>query len=325
LQPRSDGIPGADRTTRSQRRLADELDDDQIIVGGDRRTRAIVVGELDYTRRTPMFEGRRPNYGAIITTSPDSLAAWQDVGVDLLDVPGDLDPARTYADGRSSYLVRNPAEPSRLAIACFDRPLLFEADVVLLQEATGAQIVQRTPVFGVTRLFQDREVVSWDGRSWTARTTAYSLLPNLRAELPDLDPDLARGLLTLAVHWLAPARAGATIVVHHGGAEGSFDTSGATTPPGLRLTNRRHYPPLLSFLLQHDLATLVDTDGTVRAIGVGLLSSTEADAAITNDRGMRHRSAQRWSFDHPHAVVVVVSSDGPVTVYRAGDVMIGHA
>jgi DNA integrity scanning protein DisA with diadenylate cyclase activity len=37
---------------------------------------------------------------------------------------------------------------------------------------------------------------------------------------------------------------------------------------------------------------------------------------------MRHRSAQRYSYDQPTATIVVVSEDGPVTVYRRGEVIV---
>ena len=313
-----------DRTARSQRRLAEELEDDRIVVDGDGTTASVVVEEMDYTRSTPMFEGRRPMYGAIITAEPLTLRGWDGADVDLIDAPSDLGDARRFADGRASYLVRNPTDLAHHVLACFDRPLLFEADVVLLQEATGALIVQRTPVFGVTRLFQDGQVVSWDGGGWTSRATAHSLLPALMAAAPELDPTVADGLLTLAVHWLSPARAGATLAVLPPTTDASLDTSGATTPPPLTLTDRRHFPPLLSCLLQRDLATLVDLDGALHAVGVGLLTVGDVDTTLDDDRGMRHRSARRWSVEHPEAVIAVVSSDGPVTVYLGGEAVIGR-
>jgi DNA integrity scanning protein DisA with diadenylate cyclase activity len=259
----------------------------------------------------------------MITADPHALARWDGASADLVDACCDLDAARTYADGRSSYLVRNPNHPDRMTVACFDRPLQFEADLVLLQQATGALIVQRTPVFGVSRVFTDDRVISWNGRSWTGRATAQSLLPDLLARAPDLDQRVAEGMLTLAIHWLAPARTGATLVVHDDYEDSSLDRSGATPGPGLTITDRRHYPPLLSTLMQRDLATLIDPRGDLHALGVGLRASDTAQATVNNEGGMRHRSAQRWSHDHPRATVTVVSADGPVTVYRGGITVIG--
>src|SRR5262249_47191678 len=116
--------------------------------------------------------------------------------------------------------------------------------------------------------------------------------------------------------------------------------------PDLSVTTRHHYPALLAALYQTDLATVVDDDGSVRRIGVALRSTPEADATVTPRRkaapgrgsgpdggdslgeavadraerswGMRHLSAARYTFDQPGSVAVVVSEDGPVTVFYRG-------
>jgi hypothetical protein len=305
--------------TSSQRRLAEELEEDGVTVSDEPVARRLIIEELDHARRIPAFEGRRPVYGAMVTSSPERLR-----GIDLVDVRHGLEDARTYADGRSAYLVRRPDHPSVLALACFDRNMQFEADLVALQEATGASIVQRTPVFAVTRLFRTGQVVSWNGRSWSVRPTASSLLPTLLDAAPEVDENVARGVLDLAIHWLSPTRSGATLIIQDSDDDGSFDLSTATTPPPLNVTDRRHRPPLLSTLMQRDLAAAFDASGNMYSVGVGLRFSVEAEAQTGSTGGMRHRSAERWSFDHPGAVVVVVSEDGPVTVYRAGRALLAH-
>jgi len=88
--------------------------------------------------------------------------------------------------------------------------------------------------------------------------------------------------------------------------------------PRLTLKNRRHYPALFASLQQHDLATLVTADGSIEYLGVGLRSSEEAERNVDTNRGMRHRSAQRFSYDHPSTTIAVVSEDGPVTIFRHG-------
>jgi len=56
----NDGLP------RQLRRLADELDDDGVVLPSEHDFRCRVLDELDHCRRTPVFEGRRPTYGAIV-------------------------------------------------------------------------------------------------------------------------------------------------------------------------------------------------------------------------------------------------------------------
>ena len=98
--------------SRSERRLADELEEDGVTLAEDPAAARLIIEELDHVRRIPMFERRHPIYGAIVTSSPERLP-----GTDLVNAPYDLADARTYADGRSSYLVRRPDDPSVVAIA----------------------------------------------------------------------------------------------------------------------------------------------------------------------------------------------------------------
>ncbi|MDY7099889.1 MAG: DNA integrity scanning protein DisA nucleotide-binding domain protein [Actinomycetota bacterium] len=307
------------------RRLAEELTEDGIeLVPDDPVARGQVLYELDHARRVPAFENRHPTYGAIILPAGRTFIGNVEE-VDIIDLDHlDLASARSYADGRSAFLVHRPdATP---VLACFDRPIQFESELVHLQESTGAQIVQRTAVLGSVRLFTDEAVLSWTGRHWAARPTATTLLPGLRASSPELRPDVARGLLDLAVHILSPSKVGATLVVTDKASivldeavvGHALDIATAKRAPALSVTNSRHYQALFSSLRQHDLATLISATGRVEYLEVGLRSSREADVAVDAERGMRHRSAQRFSFDHPCKTLVVVSEDGPVTIYRNG-------
>jgi hypothetical protein len=310
-------VAGAASLSGSARRLAEELEEDGVTLDAEPGTRELLLDELDYARRIPMFEGRRPLYGSFSLPPGTSLAEVDGVGdvVPLDGLPREM--ARTFADGRSAFVVNRQGEPPQLV--CFDRSVQYEADLVRLQEITGAHIVQRTAVFGQVRLFTRHRVVAWDGQAWTDRPTAVALLGGLREVAPGLDPAVAEGLLDLAVHWLSPARVGATIVVHEEGfAWASMDVATKFRAPRLSITNRRHYPALFASLQQHDLATLVTADGSVEYLGVGLRSSPEAERAVDSDRGMRHRSAQRFSYDHPSTTTAVVSENGPVTIFRGG-------
>lgn len=303
--------------TGATRRLAEELAEDGITLTDEPEVQRWIIDELDHARRIPVFEGRRPLYGAFVVPPDRSIVRVRE-DLELLDVDGlSLDNARAYADGRSTFLVHHSGRGTQLA--CFDRPIQYEADLVALQEATGAHIIQRTAVLGVVRLFTDRSVVAWNGRSWDARPTASAVLPALRSCAPALLPEVADAVLDLAVHWLSPARIGATLVIHHGDIPWhALDAATASQAPALSILNRRHFPALFASLAQHDLATLITDDGQVEYLSVALLSSAEAETAVTGERGMRHRSAQRFSFDEPSTTVVVVSEDGPVTIYRGG-------
>lgn len=312
--------------TRWLQRLADEFEDDGIELPADPEFCGLLFEELDHCRRVPMFEGRRPTYGAIILPRGRAVAEYR-AGLDAIDydlVPLDDDhtAGRIYADGRASFLVRSVG--GGVALACFAGSMLMEADLVRLQRTTCGAIIQRTPVLDVVRLAIDESMVTWDGRQWHRRPTAIALADVLIERVPELDVSFANHLLELAVHWLAPSRIGATIVVHDGDAIewSSLDTSTAARTPQLSVCDRRHFSALTTVLRQHDLAVIVDRDGSLRKVAVGLRWTPEAERAVSSDRGMRHRSAQRYSHDHPTATLVVVSEDGPVSVFRSGAVVV---
>ncbi len=308
--------------TRAHERLREELADDGVALpgGGDPAMRPMVstlLHELDLARRPPVFEGRSSVFGTMILADEASLVIGRDL-MEVIDLDMPLDQARRFAEGRSTFLVRQA--DGGLQLACFRRTIQYEADLVEVQHATGAYIVQRT-VMGTARLVTRTGVIEWTGSRWRFRPSARSHLPALRAAVPESPDHVLRGLLDLAAHWLSPARIGATFLLDleprphddHG-----QDHSAALRAPSLSVAKRHHYPAIFAVLAQTDLATLVSAEGDVTDLGVGLRSSVESEAAVTMANGMRHRSAARYTWDHAHIVAFVVSEDGPVTLFRHG-------
>jgi hypothetical protein len=307
---RSDGL------SRAARRLASELADDGVALDVDGPLLDMLLEELVYARRPPQHERRTPLYGSMIVPDDRALISAGEL-IELIpvdDVPLPL--ARRFADGRSTYLAMQP-NGGRL-LAFFRRSVQYEADLVEIQDDTGAFIVQRTPLHEVTRLFTPTSAVEWAGYRWTTRLNARAQHALLKPFLPGISSPVLSGLLELALHWLSPGRVGATLVVPVDHGDSGLDLQHAIAVPGLSVTSRHHYPALFAALMQTDLATIVSADGTAHHIGVGLYSSTEADLAVGTARGMRHRSAARYTYDHPASVAIVVSEDGPVTVFHRG-------
>lgn len=309
-------MDGAAELSRPARRLHAELADDGVAIDAPDPVLALVLDELAYARRPPQFERRTPLYGSMIVPDDRSLISAGEL-VELIRVDDQpLPDARRFADGRSTYLVVQP-DGTRL-LAFFRRSVQYEADMVEVQGDTGAFIVQRTPVLSVTRLFTADSTIEWTGDRWTARPNARAQHALLQPFLPGVAPPVLGGLLELAVHWLSPARAGATLVLPGRDGDAGLDLEHSAPVPGLSVTVRHHYPALLAALLQSDLATVVDATGRAHHIGVGLHSSPAAVEAVTTARGMRHRSAARYTYDQPGSLAVVVSEDGPVTVFHRG-------
>ena len=304
------------------RRLAEELSDEAIpaLDGAPDRVAALV--ELAYALRPQVHEGRAPSYGAILPPGLDQGVAaatrpMREV-CDLIAVHElDLQFARRFADGVTSFTVRSPEGIEHLA--CFDRNMADEYDLVRLQSALGGLIIQRHPG-GQVRVFGPAGVVRWDAISWHHDAPLVAWLERLQWLAPELPIEGVSPLLRFAIHELGGRRIGATLI---------WRPTERTPPahryeplvhnaPHLRLDHVGEEAALAQALSQTDGAALFDHAMTLTALGVRLAPSTEAERRIGALGGMRHTSALRYSHDDPHAIVIVVSDAGPVTVMHAG-------
>ncbi len=297
-------------------RLRDELVEDG--VDAPEVHDVLAVAELDHARRPPVHENRAPLYGSLVMPAGGD-ASWCRSVAEVVEMGSvTLAEVRRFADGRSAFVIQVPGRPP--ALACFERSVQYEADLVGVQAATSATIAQRTTM-GTARLFTPVGVIEWTGRSWSLRPNARAHVAALGPSLPEVPAGLLERVLDLCVHWLSPARVGTTIVLHLDGWDGAtgLDRTSAVAAPGLGIARRSHFAALLAASSQTDLATLVDPDGDVVALGVGLRPSTVAEQVVEATGGMRHRSARRYTFDHPRTVAFVVSEDGPVSVFSGGE------
>ncbi len=71
-------------------------------------------------------------------------------------------------------------------------------------------------------------------------------------------------------------------------------------------------------LSQTDGAALFDNEGTLTGLGVRLIPSRAAEEMVGPIGGTRHTNARRFSYDEPKSVIIAISEDGPVTVFRQG-------
>jgi hypothetical protein len=311
-------IRDAQVLARRLARLREELVDLEVPLPIDADGGAILLEELDYARHPALHEGRAPRYGALISLG--ARPAWDKLSAPtkLESAGADMEVLRRLADGRASFVVRRLGAPDGLV--CFDRSLEYESSAVRLRSETGAFVIQRNAT-GLVRVCGPNGVVSWDGTHWSLKPLAEHRAAAIRRLVPQAPPDVLAGLLELCVHWLSAGRIGATLVLALEGDPRDLehlDLSSAISTPPLYVTRREHLPPLLSVLSQMDRAALVDRDGRVTTVGVGLRSSDRSVALVDSTGGTRHTSARRFSFDEPTVIGFVVSADGPVSVFSDG-------
>ncbi|HKY16431.1 MAG TPA: diadenylate cyclase [Microthrixaceae bacterium] len=301
-------------------RLRDELDELGFDLTGSMPWYDLLLEELDYALHPRVHERRIPSVGTIVapTTDPDTWEEGTELEITRRPIgPMPITGARMFADGLSSFFVREA--DGNGSIAVFDRPAGSERDLVVIAEVTGATVVQRHPA-GQVRVVGSFGLLRWDGIAWHHEPPMSAWIESVsscewgnRVVLTDL--------LEFAVHDLGARGAGAILVYRPTDADTDAFERRLPSPPPLRITRAVDLAPLRHVLSQVDGAAIFDDGGTLRELGVRLIPSGDAVAEVEGYRGMRHTSARRYSYDDPETTVIVVSDDGPVTVWRGGELL----
>lgn len=303
------------------RRLTEELIEEQLGVVERSSVPDVLVDEIDYALRPPRHERRTPSYGSFVLPER-AVATWRDeTGLEVVtsSTSDEFDDAvRRYADGLTSWTVRTRNGVDSMVV--FDRAAGSERDLVVLAHATGATIVQRHPN-GEVRLVGSFGVARWDGLGWHTEPPVDSWLHHATIGIDDDHTRSLDQLLRFAVHDLGAQGVGSLLVFDPADTRATHLEHRLADPPPLNVGRPSDLAPLRHVLTQTDGAALFGTSGELLALGVLLVPSAASESAAGALGGTRHTSARRYSYDDPDAVVIAVSEDGPVTVFRRGDVI----
>jgi hypothetical protein len=305
-------------TPSQLRRLVEELGEVGLVLDGSEAWHPLAIEEIAYAIRPKVHERYVPSYGAIIepTTEP---AEWRSVTGLVIDRgPLTMHPdstTRRYSDGIASWLMRHTDGANEWVT--LDRPAGSERDVVVLAGALGATIVQRHPT-GIVRVVGPYGVYRWAGLGWRHEPLVSHWIDGL-ASGDHEERHVLQRLLEFAVHDLGARGIGAILVYRPDESLTLSHELRLQTPPRLRITWPMSLAPMRHALAQTDGAALFDEDGVLLQIGVRLVPTIEAEVGVDGFKGMRHTAARRYSYDDQGATVIVVSEDGPVTVFRSGE------
>lgn len=317
------------------RRLAEELD--------ELRTREPVAGsmtgaashdelrrltadetfleEVDRALRPVVHERRIASSGTILDPRSDPRTWETGTELEIAHTTIGLssaDDARRFADGLSSWFLRRHDQADELLM--FDRPAGSERDLVVMARVFATTIVQRHPS-GVVRVAGDLGVLRWDGVGWHHEPPLATWIDSVATGADDGSSEVLTALLEFAVHDLGASGVGALLIHRPADVEGPLLERRVAPPPPLRADAPFHLAPLRHALAQVDGATVFDAHGLLCCLGVRLVPSLTAERDIDGFGGTRHTSGRRYSYDDPAATVIAVSEDGPVTVFRNGEVL----
>ncbi|HEY3144497.1 MAG TPA: diadenylate cyclase [Acidimicrobiales bacterium] len=303
------------------RRLAEELDESGLHLDATEDLHDMLLEEIDLALRPPVHERRVASSGTILEPLSDP-ATWgpgTQLDITLKSVGQQpLPAARRFADGLSSWLLRRTDGTTEWLV--FDRPAGSERDLVVLANVLDATIVQRHPA-GSVRVVGQFGVLRWEGFSWHHEPPVGSWMDTVTACSVHGDRAVLEALLEFAVHDLGSMGIGALLIYRPNGQPGPAVDERLPAPPPLRILRPAHLAPLRHALAQVDGATIFDSEGVLRQLGVRLVPTPAAEEMVEALGGTRHTSGRRYSHDDPLATVIAVSEDGPVSVLRNGELL----
>lgn len=279
-----------------------------------------VLDEMTYVVWPPVHEGRVATYGAIVDprSEPETWERLTGLSVHHRLARGmSNDATRRFADGMTSWVLRRPDDTTELVV--FDRLASSERDLVVLAEASGAILVQRHPG-GQVRVVGPFGVARRTPNGWHHQPPVEGWLDAVSACHSPEQRRILKRLLRFAVHDLGSRRIGALLIYRMGDHSGRMETPWPTPPP-IGIDAPVDLAPMQHVLSQTDGAAVFDNGGTLVALGGRLVPSRAAEETVAPFGGTRHTNAKRFSFDEPETIVIAVSEDGPVTVFRGGEII----
>jgi hypothetical protein len=290
----------------------------------------------------PAHEDWLPGYGEILLSRPlDRYPALAEHGSLLRPRKGQQ--CHRFCDGRASFMLRGPG--AEYVFSLHSRPLADELDLFSFRDdilfrsdgdSTPADpnhkdlmIVRRQAGSCTTTVLARRAIATWDGLAWHLRPYQYDYFDRLRGHsrsLPweEADRQMLKSAFRIAVHLLSPMRCGATLVLLSRSDQAVLDglvessqllLDRAMRPRDVTITQRAHQRPLVHAISQMDGACLVEPNGKVSAVGAWFAVGLEQDKA--EKTGTRHATARSFSA-LIGGLVIAVSSDGPISLYRGG-------
>jgi len=255
-------------------------------------------------------------YGAIVCRDMPHLSRFGRI-LDTNGLPPEI--VRSLADGRNSLVLAVKGRPPQLLLLA--EPIDTDQDYASHAMWVDGIIIANDE-HAVVRIVTDSSITLVQGRRWIAKDLVFEAAEDVLQVAPAADPIVVRRLLELCHHRISAGGVGATIVYlltdrEDGGRR--RDTGIRLSPLGLSVLNEDEEPLLTHQAKYRDGAMVVARDGRLLAVNVILRPSRASERELPANKGTRHTSAARHTYDCPDVLAFVVSADGPVTVFSDGE------
>ncbi len=274
-----------------------------------------ILAELGYALSPVLHEGKLQPYGFIAVAKSSASVIRDSCEKRSIQLPE----ARRVADGCYSFSIFESGQFHGLFM--LQHAANTEFQLVQLQQELDA-IIGITDTNGVTKLFYSGGLYIHQYRTWQKKPCINCALHNILRCVPQANFATLKSLLEFCFHDLSPHRIGTTLVwcLAEPSIEEWEDMCPNFMPHGIEMKvgSDRSVAILRHLLIYTDGAVILDAQAQVIGIGTQLKYSEVSKRLIEASAGTRHTSAQRFSYDFSKAVVFVISSDGPVTIFSDG-------
>jgi DisA bacterial checkpoint controller nucleotide-binding len=276
-----------------------------------RRLKPLLAPEVYRCFSPTVHEGHRRPYGAIVARYDDPAE------FGTLHTINDTQELLGAADGVNAVTYSVKGQPLRLLRLA--EPLVSQDDCCLLADRLEG-VVTRVDPDGMIWIASPKAVTTIDHLNGWTRPPIGDILPMLNQLLPIANINMLGAIARLAYSYLSPHKVGTTILLSLTGVAIQDHQTAGISIAGLGLNvQKREDWPLIEHELRHcDGAAVVDTDGLLDRKGVMLNPTQISLKNVQTEGGARHNSACRHTYDRPDLLGIVVSSDGPVTIFSDG-------
>jgi DNA integrity scanning protein DisA with diadenylate cyclase activity/DNA-directed RNA polymerase subunit RPC12/RpoP len=167
------------------------------------------------------------------------------------------------------------------------------------------------------RIYYKGSIYVIENRTWKIYNPIDDYILRMQKHYRELNFIQFREILSFAFHELSLNKIGATIV-YLLNRNDTIPNAVNTFRSEINFGDIKQRRLLKNFLRYHDGAVAINLNNQVIQTNAFLVFSTEADKYVQNYSGTRHTSAAKYSFENPETIVVVISADGPVSVFSEG-------
>lgn len=249
-------------------------------------------------------ENKDPYWGVFLTDKEPDAHQYELI-VDFKD---------SYCDGKKAFAFRLKGNEEFQTIS-FTKNML-DLDLLSMCEDKEKCIITRQG--NALKIYYDNKIYLCENRNWKIFDKIDVHVQKITNHYPAINGGFIKDLLGFSFYELSINNIGATIILWFDD-EFKTDYSAIADSMELNFNNFSHKELLTNYLRNNDGAVIINQNGTIIG-GQSHLTFSEKSRELIylQNKGTRHNSAARFSFDNPKSIVVTISEDGPVSVFSDG-------